>query len=203
MDQRELDMRGKPCPQPVIETRRALNEMTEGTLQVLLDNEVSSKNVAQFAAGAGHEVAREDLGSGEYVVRIAAQAKQEAAAEEPAVVCGIPSPATTAVAVFSNIMGRGDEELGAILVTSFLYTLAEQPEPPGTIIFANRGVELCCEGSPAIDSVQALADKGATVLACGTCLDFLGLKEKLAVGKISNMYEIVEALTEASKVIAP
>ena len=203
MDERALDVRGKPCPQPVIEARRALDELTDGTLKVLLDNEVSSKNVAQFASGAGHEVAREDLGNGEYVVRIAAQAGRDAPAEEPAIVCGPPTAATTAVAVFSHTMGRGDEQLGVVLINSFLYTLAEQPEPPGHVIFANRGVELCCEGSAALESIQALVAKGVTVLACGTCLDFLGLKDKLVVGQISNMYDIVEALTQATKVVAP
>jgi len=202
MEERVLDVRGKACPQPVVETRRALGEMTGGVLVVLLDNETSSRNVTDFATRAGHEVAREDTGGGQYVVRFAPAA---GAQETPAsgAGCAAPTKTTTAVALFSPTMGRGNEELGQILIRSFLYTLAESASPPHRVLCANRGVELCCEGSPVLDHLRTLEHRGAEVIACGTCLDFLQLKEKLAVGRVGSMQEIVEALTQAGKVIAP
>jgi hypothetical protein len=41
------------------------------------------------------------------------------------------------------------------------------------------------------------------ILSCGTCLDFYGLKEKLKVGIISNMYDIAQSLLEADRLIRP
>lgn len=99
-------------------------------------------------------------------------------------------------------MGRGDDDLGTILIRAFLRTLNEVEPLPATMIFINAGVKLTVDGSPVLEDLQALEQRGVNILACGTCLGHFELKEKAAIGEISNMYTIVETLLEAGKVVA-
>ena len=48
-----------------------------------------------------------------------------------------------------------------------------------------------------------MAEKGVEILTCGTCLDYYGMKDKLAVGAVTNMYAIVESMATAGKIIRP
>ena len=114
-----------------------------------------------------------------------------------------PKPEKVVVYINSNLMGIGDEALGAILMRSFLKTLLDLKPLPLKLIFINTGVRLTTEGSEVIESVKALSDKGTEILSCGTCLDFYGLKEKLKVGIISNMFDIAQSLLEADRLIKP
>ena len=83
----------------------------------------------------------------------------------------------------------------------FLYTLTEQENKPETLILMNDGVRLAGEGSDSLENLQKLEAAGVRILVCGTCLEYLGLKESLAAGQISNMYEITEFLTGSSGLI--
>ena len=103
----------------------------------------------------------------------------------------------------SNVMGVGDEELGKILMEAFLKTMIVADPQPRKLIFVNSGVKLAIEGSDVVGYIKEMEKKGVEVLSCGTCLNFYGLKEKLRVGVISNMYDIIESLIEADKVISP
>jgi len=179
---------------PVLDMRKALQDMGAGILTVLVDNEAASQNVARAAAKLGCEVAVQQVGR-DFVVRIEKRAVDGVEERD-----GAASTATV-VWIPTRTVGRGNDELGAALMRAFLYTVTQQSSPPTRVVFANRGVELCCEGSDALESVKALERAGAEVLACGMCLDFLGLTDKLCVGRVSNMAEIVEALSEADKLI--
>jgi selenium metabolism protein YedF len=103
--------------------------------------------------------------------------------------------------VSADIMGRGDAELGNILIRSFFHTLGEVEPLPQTIIFFNAGVKLACEGSPVLDDLCAVEGKGIEMLVCGTCLSYFELKDKLAVGQVSNMYDIAETILNAGRVV--
>jgi selenium metabolism protein YedF len=98
-------------------------------------------------------------------------------------------------------MGRGEAELGNILVRGFFHTLGEVEPLPQTIVFFNSGVKLACQGSPIQDDLCALEAEGVEMLVCGTCLGYFELTEKLAVGQVSNMYDIAETMLSASKVV--
>jgi selenium metabolism protein YedF len=111
------------------------------------------------------------------------------------------APAPTVVAISSNAMGRGDDELGQVLLRNYLHTLGEVTPRPNTIIFFNSGVMLAVEGSQALDDLRALADQGVRVLLCRSCVEYFDLEERVAVGEISNMYAISEAMLRAGKVI--
>jgi selenium metabolism protein YedF len=109
----------------------------------------------------------------------------------------------TVVLLASERAGQGDDELGAVLMRSFVKTLAKAGDAPATVVFLNGGVRLACEGSPVLEELAAMAARGVELLACGTCLDFFGLKQALRVGRVSNMAEIVERLTHGDRVVRP
>jgi selenium metabolism protein YedF len=186
-----LDTRGQACPQPVILTRKALAEVND--LIVIVDNETSQMNVSRMAEKAGHRVEVERKEDGIYLHITQAQQPQMGKAE---------TAKSTVVLIASDVLGRGEAELGNVLIRGFLHTLNEVQPLPATIIFINSGVRLVAEGSEVVEDLRALCDKGVEVLACGTCLNYHGLKEKLAVGQVSNMYSIAESLLRADKVIS-
>jgi selenium metabolism protein YedF len=101
----------------------------------------------------------------------------------------------------SNVLGKGDDELGKILIKGFIYTLAQMEYPPSKIVFLNTGVHLTCSESESLDDLNHLTAKGTEIVSCGTCLNYFDLNDKLAVGKVSNMYEIVELITSGQNTV--
>ena len=117
--------------------------------------------------------------------------------------CTVPAAGDYAVAVDTDVMGRGSEELGRTLMKGFLFAVSQLPAPPKTMLFYNGGAKLTCEGSASLEDLKKLVEQGVEVLTCGTCLNYYGLTEKLAVGSVTNMYTIVEKLAGAGKVVKP
>lgn len=103
--------------------------------------------------------------------------------------------------ILTDRIGRGNDELGQALMKSFLYSVARNDEAPKAVMLMNEGVRLSCEGSDSLDDLRILAEKGVTVKACGTCLDFLGIKDRLAVGDVGTMSGSVDALLGADDVV--
>lgn len=100
----------------------------------------------------------------------------------------------TRMLVVSDSIGFGDEELGRVLMKNFLYSVARAEQQPVSIAFMNGGVRLTCEGSSSLDDLQLLADNGVDIRSCGTCLDYLGLKDALVVGDVGTMPDTVAAV---------
>ena len=100
-------------------------------------------------------------------------------------------------------MGNGEEQLGKILMKSFIFALTKQDQLPEIILCYNSGASLTCEDSDSLEDLKSLEAEGVKILTCGTCLDFYGLKEKLAVGGFTNMYEIVEIMESAGTIVRP
>jgi selenium metabolism protein YedF len=192
-----VDARGLACPQPVILTRNALQESDAVT--TIVDNETAKSNVSRMAAKQGCQVDVEEREDGIYVHLTKGE---EAAKETEALPLAAPASGPLVLTVPSDIMGRGDEELGGILVRAFFHTLGEVKPLPDAIIFFNSGVKLVVEGSPVVEDLQALKTRGIEILACGTCLGHFELKDKVAVGEVSNMYTIAETLLGAGKVVS-
>lgn len=105
------------------------------------------------------------------------------------------------VLVLTDTLGRGDLDLGRVLMKNFLYSLARDEQRPADVMFMNEGVRLACEGSESLDDLRLLIDAGVAVKACGTCLDFLGLSEKLAVGEVGTMPASVAALLGPDEIV--
>jgi selenium metabolism protein YedF len=99
-----------------------------------------------------------------------------------------------AVLIQSEVLGRGDDELGMMLMTNFLRLLGENPNKPDALIFWNTGVRLVCEGSRTLEYLRQLENQGVEILACSTCLDYFELKDKLLVGKPTTMTKSIESM---------
>lgn len=198
--EKRVDCRGLACPQPVIETKKALAEAEE--LIVLVDNPAAKENVRRFAESQGCLVEIKEE-KGFFELKIVKHKLPPGLTPGQKISEVRPSAPNADLVLFidTDSMGRGSEELGKILMRSFLHTLEQSEVRPSKIILLNSGVKLACSGSEVLEDFQELAAKGAEILACGTCLDFFALKKDLKVGKVSNMYEIINSLAQASKVI--
>jgi selenium metabolism protein YedF len=190
-----VDARGLACPQPVIKTRQAM----QGTGQVvtLVDSDTALANVSRMAEKAGWQVKVTPEGE-DYRIEMAASASQPAPLP---VGRAEPLAGPLVLVVSADKMGRGNEELGHILIRSFFHTLGEVEPRPDRIILFNTGVRLACQGSEVLEDLCALEADGIEILACGTCLGYFELKDKLAAGRVSNMYDIAETILGAGKVV--
>lgn len=208
---------GDICPIPVVKTKKALGELNgPGEIEVLVDNETAVKNVTKMARSSGAEAESEQLGDKQYRVLITVgedAAEKLKSAKSPAVqpqgqtqqeaAAGCRTCVGTVVAVGSDRMGEGSEELGHILIKSFIFALTQLDDLPDKILFYNGGAKLTVEGSESLEDLKTLEEQGVEIMTCGTCLDYYGIKDKLAIGGVTNMYSIVETLQNAMSVIRP
>lgn len=200
MTEKIVDARGLACPQPVIMARNAMREGA-GRITVIVDSETAVANVTRMAQKAGWQVAQERRDNEVHLRLTPPTATAEQPQEAPA---AAPAPAgPTVLLVKSDRMGDGDDQLGEILIRGFFHTLTEMEDAPAVMIFLNSGVKLTTEGSPVLDDLRALEERGVEIYSCGTCLNYFGLTESLKVGAVSNMYAIAETLLSAGKVISP
>lgn len=105
------------------------------------------------------------------------------------------------IIINSETMGNGNSELGATLMGAFLRKLWASPKKPEAIILYNGGVKLAAEGSAVLDALEGLLDAGVDILACGTCVEYFGLGEKMKKARVSNMVEITEYLMNADDTV--
>ena len=187
---------GDNCPIPVIKTKKAMQALTgPETIEVLVDNEIAVQNVTKMAAAQGGEVSSEK-------VTIKMQGAPASAEAEEAV-CTPDRKGDTIVVVSSDRMGSGNDELGKVLIKGFIFAVTQLDTLPKKMLFYNGGATLTAEGSDSLEDLKSLEAQGVEILTCGTCLDYYHLKEKLAVGSVTNMYAIVEAMAEAGRIIRP
>ena len=198
---------GDACPIPVVKALKAMEAMTApGTVEVHVDNETAVQNVTRLGTHRGCRVSSEKLGEKHFVIRLEVTEPSAAAAatpEEAEAACAPDRRGSTVVAFDSSCMGRGDDTLGAALMKGFIYALSQLETLPKTLLFYNGGARLTVEGSASLEDLKSMEAQGVEILTCGTCLNFYGLTEQLAVGSVTNMYSIVETLNGAAKVIKP
>jgi len=197
----EINMCGKPCPAPVVETKKAIDKIQEGIVTVLVDNEVSKNNVERFAKKTGCSVDIEQE-KGIFKITITKGFTCEVNYVETETLRN--NEKSYLLYMKNNVMGHGDKELGNILIKAFFKTLIDNEDKPETIVFVNKGVFLVLDDSPVINELKILNEQfNIEIVACGTCLDYYNLKEKLAVGFISNMFDIQNFLINADKIVTP
>lgn len=200
---RTVNAVGDACPIPVVKTKRALETLEKPDMvEVLVDNETAVQNVTKFAVQAGKKVSSQKLEEHRYQILIDCT-EENIKTERPKDREAGQSDSRTVVVVSSDRMGSGDEELGTVLMKGFLFALTQLPELPGKILFYNGGARLTCKGSESVEDLKAMERQGVEILTCGTCLDYYGLKEKLEVGGVTNMYTIVETMNQAGKIVRP
>ena len=203
--EKRIDCRGMACPLPVVNAKKASEELGGGdVLTVVVDNEIAVQNLKRFAEHKGFAVSAEKKNDTEYsvIMRISGAATQEK--QEDEITCMTDTRREGMLVVLSsNAMGTGDEKLGTALMKAFVFALTKQDQLPDTILCYNSGAYLTCNDADTLEDLKLLESEGVTILTCGTCLDFYGLKEKLAVGGVTNMYDIVERMENAAQIIKP
>lgn len=199
----ELDCRGLDCPAPVLQVRNVLEKETPAAITVLVDNEAAWQNVSRFLEHQNFQVSTERLG-GEF--RVVGTREEGASAPERT----SPAPAVKErgggvkkimVLVTSVHMGHGDDGLGDMLMFNFLKTLKEMGSDLWRVVFVNSGVSFTAEGSEAVPILQELAGEGVQILACGACLAYFHILDKIQVGEVTNMLEIVTGMQLADSVV--
>ena len=203
--EKNIDCRGLACPLPVVNAKKAAEELGSGdVLAVMVDNEIAVQNLTRFAEHKGFGVSAEKKGEKEYVVTMNISGTAAENVKEEEVACAMDTRRKGMLVVLSaNVMGTGDPKLGTSLMKAFVFALTKQDQLPDTILCYNTGASLTCEGADTLEDLKLLESEGVTILTCGTCLDFYGLKEKLAVGTVTNMYDIVERMENAARIIKP
>lgn len=207
-----LDLRGLMCPEPVLRTKRMLDAKPDGALEVLVDSDINVMNLTRLANSLGLTLeAKENNTETGYKVLIGARAKDHSHSPPPQ---PLPSKSaaqagqsaqsrTTVVFIAKDTFGEGDRDFSVNLINVFLQTILQAGHQPQAILLANTGVRLL---DPDLSVNKVLADfkeKGVDVLACGLCVEFYGLKDKIPKEQITNMYAICEYLFSAEKVISP
>ena len=203
-----IDTRGKLCPQPLIMTKRAIAAAAPGDeFEVLTDNPTAFSNLKSYLTELGIAFRAEE----DRLRFTLSSVPAGAAPSSPDPVCGVPARPLAAVpaakgycvAVRSDRMGEGNDDLGRILLRAFINALGDADRLPDHMLFYNGGVHLALEGSDTVPALQERERRGVKILVCGTCLDFYGVKERLAVGTVSNMFKITEVLSQTGHVVYP
>ena len=197
---------GKNCPIPLIETKKAIKALTSPDIvEVMVDNNMAVKNITRFATDSGYKITTDKISDKEFKLTINVDEIKKAEEKScDCAACGATdNTGNIVIAIGSEKMGCGDEKLGKNLMKAFIYSVSQAEVHPKTMLFFNGGAHLTCEGSLSIEDLNNLKELGVTIKTCGTCLDFYGLKDKLKVGDVTNMYDIVTTMEEASLVIRP
>ena len=198
---------GDACPIPVVKTLNAIKALTAAdVIETLVDNETAVQNLIRMADKKGCPVKSEKISDKEFKVTIeVGDAALAAPVDTENVVCELPRTGkkNIVVVISSKAMGHGGDELGTALMKGFIYALSQQEQLPTTILFYNGGANIPVEDSVSLEDLKNLEAQGVEILTCGTCLNFYGLTEKLAVGEVTNMYTIVEKMTGADLIVKP
>ncbi|GIW48566.1 MAG: hypothetical protein KatS3mg079_042 [Caloramator sp.] len=189
---KRIDCRGLACPKPVIMTKKELDSMVSGEVEVIVDNQGARENLSKLAQSYGLEYRIEEDAEGIHVIIKKIENKNSNLVEDEK---------NIVITITSDCFGQGDDVLGRALMKSYIYSLTEVEKKPKTLIFVNAGVKLTTEGSDVLESLKILEEQGVEILSCGTCLNFYNLSDKLKIGSVSNMYTIVEKMHDATNTI--
>jgi selenium metabolism protein YedF len=202
---KKVDARGLECPQPVLLAKKALEE-TSG-VEISVDNNTAVENLKRLGTKLKCSISIDEEKDGTYTVTMTgAQGGEKQVAEtEFQAVCNIESGGSSplVVVISSDRMGKGDDELGDVLIRGFIHTLTELDEFPESLIFYNAGVKLAVKDSPVVDDLLFLEEKGTDILVCGTCTNFFQITGNLGAGHVSNMYDIADTMTKAGRLVSP
>ena len=201
-----IDTRGQQCPAPLIATKRALRNIETGeSFIVLTDNKTSFNNILRFLHDNNAKVSYEEAEGGwQLTIEKSGNEKIDL---NPEIYCptSIPhfSKGDFVIAISSDMMGEGDMELGHILMNNFIKAITDLDVLPGNIVFYNSGVMLGSDDSPVIDYLVNIEKMGVRLLFCGTCAEHFSLQDRIKIGILSNMFEIVQVMASSSNIIKP
>ncbi|WP_296645705.1 sulfurtransferase-like selenium metabolism protein YedF [Romboutsia sp. 13368] len=192
----EINAVGLACPKPVINTKKELDKIEQGIVVVTVDNDIAKQNILKLSNSLNckAEIIKQEkdlisieIKKGENV--IIEEKKQDELEDK-------------CIFISSDKIGNGNDELGAVLMKGFIYTLTESKPYPKSILLVNSGVKLSTENYDTVDNLKILEEAGVEILSCGTCLDYYGLKESLKLGSVTNMYTIVDIMKNSLQTIS-
>ncbi|MBU2537327.1 MAG: sulfurtransferase-like selenium metabolism protein YedF [Proteobacteria bacterium] len=200
-----LDCRGLACPQPVIRAKELLDSLAQGSVEVLVDNEAAQSNLERFAKSQGCGVAIRSSGDTRHITL--SKGGDEDGAGAATITpedyrCDLPGTGLVMV-IPADTMGRGDDPLGHVLMRAYIKTIKHLSPLPAKIFFYNTGVKITATESDLVAPLRELGSLGVEIYSCGTCLDFFNLKDTLLVGQVTNMFEIMDGMAQAAKVVSP
>ena len=196
-----------------MKTKEALEKNEFQILEILVNNSAARENVCRFLKKAGVENIQWQDNPEENSSWIITAEPDESSSNGDArqlnipeeITCPLPEnkPLTSAKTIMIGApeIGRGNRELGKLLMKGFIYTLTQLDSKPECLIFMNGGVSLACSGSESLKDLETLEKNGCRILVCGTCLDYLKLSEEKAIGTVSNMYEIAGQLMDQANTL--
>lgn len=196
-----IDARGLGCPQPVMLAEDAVSKITEGIVDILVDNEASVENLSRFAAKSGcySEVKKQDdcwrvkIVKG-YPCEISSESKVKSGELEEKIRRDI------LLVIGTDTMGK-EESLGKVLMKGFFETMKVTKEIPHTIFFLNAGVKLTTSNEDVIPILKEIETMGVEIFSCGTCLKYYNLESELKVGYRGTTNHIVEGIKDFQKVV--
>ncbi|PIE59886.1 MAG: sulfurtransferase-like selenium metabolism protein YedF [Desulfobulbus propionicus] len=202
MDVITIDCKQLPCPKPVLKTKDALENGAKKII-VIVDNDAAKNNVARFGGSQGCEVVTLEQDDGTFHLFLTASEEDLLNDDVEQYPCPAPGQKQIIYVISADTMGRSNDELGWALLQTFIQTIKDVSPMPEKILFYNSGVKLVTQQSGALEALVELQNRNVKILVCGTCLDFFKLKPDIKVGTISNMYDIMNAMVMADKVISP
>ncbi len=199
---KKIDARKLSCPKPVLLTKEAMLEETE--IEIIVDNEAAKQNVSKFAKKMAYDVSIKEDGKFN-ILTLTSEKKPEVSQVEnegtEEYICNVAPSENWVLFLSTTKIGKGSDELGEVLMKSYLYTLTETKPYPEAILLMNEAVKLATDNQETIGHLKQLEENGAEILVCGTCLNYYGIQAELKAGSIDNMYSIVEKMNQAAKVI--
>lgn len=200
--EKTIDTRGNTYLNPLVAVKNVLKTLSvDDKLNVVVDNIASAQNLEEMAEQMNLPSQKIQQGT-DYVVSLFVKKSffvpqyDEVKKDET-----LKIKTSFIVVIDSEFMGRGDEQLGANLLKSFIYTLASSEELPTKIIMYNSGVKLAIDGSAVLTDLKKLQNVGVEIFVNDMSLEYYGLKDKLAVGKLISMSDLIKMQVEARKII--
>jgi selenium metabolism protein YedF len=195
---------GDICPVPVIKAKRALADISDfNGLEILVDNEIAVQNISKFLNALEHSFS---VGKEREFFLISVSGAGEGSTNPTSIPIEEPTgsrPSSEIVVISSQFMGTGDDNLGKLLMKGFIFALTQLESLPTSVIFYNSGVYHALKNSECLNDLHYLHNQGVKILVCGTCLNHFNVLDSLAVGEVTNMYEIVNLMQQASGIIRP
>lgn len=192
---------GDICPVPVIKTKKAIADVdiSQG-LEVVVDNEIAVQNISKFLNSVGCKYSTSE-DSGNFMITLSHSAPQEIKAS--GLLRFNRNDGGAIVVISSQLMGGGDDALGKLLMKGFIFAVSQLETLPSAIIFYNSGIYHALKNSDSVNDLQAMHEQGVKILSCGTCLKHYNALDDLAVGEVTDMYNIVNLMQQAVNILRP
>jgi len=192
-----INMLGKPCPLPLVEAKKALSHPDCQGVTVMVDNIIAVQNLEKMALELSYGFSYTQIKRSEYAAAISVNNKP------------IPVFQTEPISIKSGVtylftadqIGISDPIPGQALMKSFLVALTQASNPPQAVLLINTAVKMAAMDADVLSELQSLSESGTKILLCGQCVTYYELTDNLAVGRVTNMLEILEVLTSASHAI--